>query len=214
MATVSIIRTGAANLASVQAAFTRLSAKTKIVEAADQVAEQDRLVLPGVGSFATGIAAIRQSGWDQFLVDRYQNNQPTLAVCLGLQLLCRSSEESPGAEGLGILPTDITHFPNSVSVPQLGWNRIAEAPAPFDQQFVYFANSYCATGIEELKQAGWDVAIAKHGIDFVAGVSRGNWLACQFHPELSGSFGQSLLQQWLDGSVAANTETVMENRSC
>jgi imidazole glycerol phosphate synthase glutamine amidotransferase subunit len=126
---------------------------------------------------------------------RFRENRPTMAICVGLQVLCESSEESPGVTGLGILPTTVRRFPNSVRVPQLGWNRIeAEEGCRYLRTgFCYFANSYHATAVP----AGWKAAMADHGGPFVAGLERGATLACQFHPELSGAHGKELLARWL-----------------
>lgn len=193
---VSVIRTGAANLASVTAAFQRLGFSPRIVESPDQSVESDALVLPGVGSFATGIAALRKNGWDEVLQERFQFNQPTLAICLGLQLLCRSSSEDPTSPGLGILETPVQRLPGNVTVPQFGWNQIESESPDFLNGYGYYANSYCLSDVPAVRRAGWEVATSRHGIRFVAAIRKGTWLGCQFHPELSGEFGQRLLRCW------------------
>jgi imidazole glycerol phosphate synthase glutamine amidotransferase subunit len=209
MPDVAIIRTGAANLASVIAAFNRLSVTTRIVDEPGEVSDQDAVVLPGVGAFKTGIATLRNKGWDNTINHRFENDLPTLAICLGFQLLCKSSDEDPGSQGLGLLPVSVNRFPDTVTIPQLGWNQIAGNP-PFETGFVYFANSFCATDSVTLAEAGWNVATTNHKIDFVAAVARGNWLACQFHPELSGDYGQQLLNCWLSQASTGNSFTTPE----
>lgn len=207
---VAIIRTGTANLASVVAAFARLDARSRIVDSPDDVRDDDATVLPGVGTFDAGVDALNKYGWPAFLVERWQNDFPVLAVCLGLQLLARSSEEAPGRRGLGLLPATARSFPPGVCSPQLGWNQVNGTGAMIRGGFAYFANSFCLTEIRDLRSDGWCVATSNHGVDFVAAIQKGNWLACQFHPELSGSYGLQLLQNWL---VAADeTQPILQRR--
>ena len=121
--------------------------------------------------------------------------RPTMAVCLGLQMLVETSEESPGLKGLGAAPGHVTRFPRGMAVPQLGWNQITPEPGArlLKKGYAYFANSYC------LRQApeGWKAATADYGGPFVGAMERGAVLACQFHPELSSSFGLELMRRWL-----------------
>ena len=98
---VAVIRTGTANLASIVAAFDRLQIKSNIVETASELRGGDLLVLPGVGAFRTGMSALIQNGWESVLRQRLDEDLPTLAICLGLQLLCEGSEENPDVAGLG-----------------------------------------------------------------------------------------------------------------
>ena len=121
---IAIIRTGTANLASVVAAFGRLSAAPRVVTRPDELQPDDAVVLPGVGAFAAGMESLAKAGWDRVLIQRFAAGQPTLAICLGLQLLCRSSAENPGVRGLGIFPTNVCRLPDNVIVPHFGWNRI------------------------------------------------------------------------------------------
>lgn len=116
-------------------------------------------------------------------------------MCVGLQVLFEESEESPGSEGLGVLPGKVGRFPDTVRVPQFGWNRIEPEPGCryLEPGYAYFANSYRA-----LAAPGCKVARAEHGDRFVAAVERGPLLACQFHPELSGAFGHRLIARWLE----------------
>ncbi|MEM9412682.1 MAG: imidazole glycerol phosphate synthase subunit HisH [Planctomycetota bacterium] len=204
MKRVAIIRTGAANIASVAAAFHRLGADCVVANEPADVKVNDYIVLPGVGSFRTGIQAIRQNHWDDFLLSRFESNKPTLAICLGFQLLCESSEEASDEEGLGILPGQVKRFSSGVTVPQFGWNRVEAIGPRFEDGYVYFANSYCLPS-SQWHGKDWEILKANYGINFVAGVLKGNWLACQFHPELSGKWGQRLLDRWLRDDWTAET---------
>jgi len=130
---------------------------------------------------------------------RIEQGRPTLAVCVGLQVLTEASEESPGVEGLGVIPGVVRRFPETVRVPQLGWNRVTQGPgfgAAADDDYAYFANSYRLTGAPD----GWLAAWSDHGGPFVAAIEQEGTpgvLGCQFHPELSGAWGMAILQRWL-----------------
>ena len=121
-----------------------------------------------------------------------------MCICLGMQLLGTSSQESPGTKGLGIFDAAIERFSNQVKVPQLGWNRVTPTgdgtEARFEPGEAYFANSF------RLGQApeGWGYATTDYDGSFVSCLWRGKTLACQFHPELSGEWGQSVLKRWCD----------------
>lgn len=195
---VTIVRTGAANLASVLAAFERQGCSVRLTQHPDVVREADRVVLPGVGSFTPVAASLRMRGLDTALVQRINLGLPTLGICLGLQLMAASSEESADARGLGVISATAEKFPGSVVVPQLGWNTISVDPGCelLEDGAAYFANSY------RLRSAGngWKVAWSDHGGEFVAAVEHGAVLGCQFHPELSGTWGADLLNRWLERS--------------
>ncbi len=193
---VLVVRTGTANTASVLAGLQRAGATAAVVEDAERVAAARRVVLPGVGALAPAMERLEADGLGEVLVERIAVGRPTLAVCLGLQLLCSASEESPGRVGLGVLPGRVTRFGAGLRVPQMGWNRVApDAGCRLLQPgWAYFANSYRLVE----PPPGWAVARADHGGLFVAALERGAVLACQFHPELSGDWGQALLRRWLE----------------
>jgi imidazole glycerol phosphate synthase glutamine amidotransferase subunit len=193
-AEVLIVRTGAANLASVVAAFERLGRSVQITDNAFAVRNARRVVLPGVGAFAPVARRLRENGMGEALLHRVDEDLPTLAVCLGLHLLAAGSAEGEDAEGLGVLPVTASRFPDSVVVPQLGWNSVEvdDGCRLLRAGDAYFANSYRITESPH----GWSVAWSDHGGRFVAAVERGNVLGCQFHPELSGAWGQTLIDRW------------------
>ncbi|MFT7669160.1 MAG: glutamine amidotransferase [Planctomycetota bacterium] len=195
MKEVIIVATGIANTASVSAAVRRLGANPVLTKDAERVSKANYAILPGVGSFAQGSKGLRAAGLDDALRDRIDADRPTLAVCLGMQLLFEESEEAPGQVGLGILPGGAERYAADVRVPQMGWNTVV--PAESCERLVlgdaYFANSYRIVDCpREL-----DVARSEHGGEFVAAFERGALLACQFHPELSGAYGRTLLERWL-----------------
>ena len=203
MSDVIIVDSGVANLASVQAAFARLSASTRVSSDPDEVRRASRVVIPGVGAFGAGMAALRARRLDGAIRDAFDAGTPLLAICLGFQMLCEQSDESPGVAGLGLIEGTCQRLPDEVRVPHLGWNVVSpEAScrmlAPMDASF---ANSFA------LREApcGWDTAWTTHGVRFVAAAERGSVLACQFHPELSGAAGARLLERWLTGRDASGT---------
>lgn len=197
-AEVRIVPTGVANIEAIAAAFRRLDLDVGPVESAEDIERAPFLVLPGVGSFESGMRALRAGGWDSPLRERVAAGRATLAVCLGFQLLCEESDEAPGVPGLGCVPGRVTRFSGSVRVPQLGWNQIRVHPRArlLQPGVVYFANSYRLV----TPPAGWTPAIARYGGPFVAAAERGAVLACQFHPELSGVAGRLLLERWVAGA--------------
>jgi imidazole glycerol-phosphate synthase subunit HisH len=192
---VVVLPTGTANLASVLAAFARQGAKAKIAREPAEVEDAERVVLPGVGTFGATMAGLRAAGLDAAIAERARSGAPILAMCVGLQVLFETSDESPG-EGLGVLPGRVGRFPETVRVPQFGWNRIEPEPGCryLEPGHAYFANSF-----RVLAAPGCKVAHAEHGERFVAALERGPLVACQFHPELSGAFGHDLIARWLEG---------------
>lgn len=194
------MRTGTANLASVLAGLRRTGAAARTSASPEVLASAGRVVLPGVGAFAAAMDELERSGLDQALRERIEAGRPTLAICLGLQLLGLGSEESPAAAGLGFVPVVARRFPAGVRTPQLGWNEVRPAVGMrgVPGGAYYFANTY---RIEEAPP-GWSAAHADHGGEFVAAFERGDVLACQFHPELSGALGARLLGAWVAGGVA------------
>jgi len=202
---VHIVPTGTSNLASMLAALGRVGGRPIEVTAAGQILEAGLVVVPGVGAFEAARANLEQAGWWGALGERLRAGRPTLVVCLGLQLLCAGSDESPGVEGLGVVGGQVKRFPGGVRVPQLGWNLVeASQGCRFvESGHGYFANSYHLPGAP----AGWEVATATHGVPFVAAMERGAVLACQFHPELSGAWGLELIERWLRQQPRASGPT-------
>lgn len=204
---MAVVATGVANVASVLAAWRRLGVPAHLTQDPEEVLETTHLQLPGVGSFGSAMAALRRNGLDEALGLRIAKGRPTLAICVGLQVLAEASEESPGVQGLGVLPGVVRRFPDTVRVPQFGWNAVRvpglEGPggAPLEPGYAYFANSYRLIEAPE----GWRRAEADHGGPFVAALWRGAILATQFHPELSGSWGLALMARF--AALPANGRT-------
>ncbi len=207
MSDVLIVDSGVANLASIAWAFQRLGATTVVSSNSAVVRQAPRLVLPGVGAFGAGMAAIRNGGLDAAILDATSRGTPILGICLGMQMLCEASDETPGVAGLGVVPGTCRRLPSDVRIPHLGWNQVTPEPgARFVTSGVAaFANSYA---LQECP-AGWTPAWTTHGAPFIAALERGSILACQFHPELSSAYGAALLDSWLTGGAArAGTGTI------
>ncbi|MFP4270154.1 MAG: imidazole glycerol phosphate synthase subunit HisH [Alphaproteobacteria bacterium] len=191
---VVVVPTGTANLASVRAAFERLGRRVGLTAAPDVILAADHVLLPGVGAFGPAMETLARSGADAALKRRIEADRPTLAICVGHQLLFATSDESPGVRGLAVVDAHVGRFGEGVRRPQFGWNEITPAgEARFLRPgFAYFANGYRATAAP-----GWTVATAEHGGRFVASMEKGRVVGCQFHPELSGDYGKALLEAWL-----------------
>ena len=198
MTTVAMVPTGTANTASVTAAFQRLGVTVSEVSAPGEVTSADALVLPGVGAFGAAISQVDALGLRRSLQDRIEADRPTLAICVGMQLLSLASEESPGANGLGVIDTPIARFGLDLTVPQLGWNQVKAASESrfVESGWAYFATSFRLGTVPE----GWVGASTEYGGEFVSAMERGQVLACQFHPELSGHWGARLLARWLEAT--------------
>jgi imidazole glycerol phosphate synthase glutamine amidotransferase subunit len=196
-----IVPTGTANLASVLAAFRRLGVDLAPARAAEDEDTADRVVLPGVGTFGSAADRLEATGLTDALRRRVAAGLPSLAVCVGMQFLASSSEESPGAAGLGAVEGPISRFDEGLIVPQLAWSQVMPDPASrlVEPGWAYFANSYRLTEAPD----GWASSTATYGKPFVAALERDGVLACQFHPELSGPWGSDLLQRWLVATGAA-----------
>jgi len=203
---VVIVDTGRSNAASLAAALERAGANPMMTTDPAAVRAARFAVLPGVGAFGAVMDRLRAMGVVEALKERVERGLPTLGACLGMQLFFDTSEESPGVAGIGAIPGAITAYGAGVRSPQFGWNRLSPpgasamlALAPGSElPCAYFANSYKL----DAAPAGWKTAIAYYGAPFVAAIERGPVLLCQFHPELSGAWGQALLERWLSAGFA------------
>jgi imidazole glycerol-phosphate synthase subunit HisH len=204
---VVVIRTGLANVASIACALKRAGLAPRLSQDSHDVLVAPMVVLPGVGTFGAAMQELRRTGMDIAIIERVAMGRPLLAICLGLQVLCTSSEESPGVAGLGIIPAHVTRLKPGpgLRVPHLGWNAVAPGPGCTlaARGMAYFANSY---KLDEVLTEGWSVSTSDHGGAFVSALERGPLLACQFHPELSGAWGAALIRRW--------ALTITEDASC
>ncbi len=192
---VVIVSTGVGNTASLVAAFARAGVEATLTEDPAAVFGAERVVLPGVGAFGAAMARLRATGMAEAILARAAADRPLLGICLGLQLLARESAESCGVEGLGVLNASVVPFAEGLRVPHLGWNRVTPAPDArwVERGTACFANSYHFDRVPAGTLGAW----SDHGGPFVAAIERGALLGCQFHPELSGTWGAALLERWV-----------------
>lgn len=198
---IAIIDYGAGNLSSVKKALDYLGAESEITQDGDKILSSSHIILPGVGSFADAMASMKERGLVEVVKEAAETKR-FLGICLGLQLLFESSEESPGVKGLGILPGKIVTIPKSdgLKVPHMGWNSVSlkQKDGIFsgidDESYFYFVHSYY------LKGAGEDTvaAVTQYGTGIECAVQRGKLAAVQFHPEKSSSAGLKLLKNFVE----------------
>ncbi len=198
---VAIIDYGAGNLRSVQKACQFVGAQAEITADPKQIIAADHVILPGVGAFGDCMRNLHATGLTETVKQVAAGNTPFLGICLGMQLLFESSEESPGVEGLGIFPGKITKIPKQegYKIPHMGWNSLdfcKDSPLFSDlpeHPFVYFVHSYYA------QPKNPDIIAAKTTYcgQLPVALSSGTVFATQFHPEKSGDIGLKILKNFL-----------------
>jgi glutamine amidotransferase len=199
---VAIIDYDAGNIKSVEKAVISLGEKAVITRDRDTILKADKVILPGVGAFGDAMEKLRSYGLVEVINEVVEKNTPFLGICLGLQLLFESSEESPNVSGLGILKGEIVKIPDNMGlkVPQIGWNslKFPNKGRLFaginEDSYVYFVHSYYLKADEpEIVTATTDYATLIH-----ASVEKGNVFACQFHPEKSSEVGLGILKNFIE----------------
>lgn len=191
---IAVIDYDTGNICSVKNALSRVGAEYVLTADADVIRSADKVLLPGVGDASVSIANLRLKGLDQVVMSL---RQPVLGICVGMQIMCRHSEEGD-ADCLGIFNTDVKHFIPSpaVKIPHMGWNVITQLKSPLfdgidDGSFVYYVHSFYPELCEQT------IAQSEHGIRFSGSLSNGNFYGTQFHPEKSGVTGERILKNFL-----------------
>lgn len=196
-----IIDYDAGNIKSVEKALQSLGEQVTVTRSKEAVRNADRVILPGVGTFGDAMDKLGCFGLIDVIREVTQQGTPFLGICLGLQLLFDSSEESPGVEGLGILPGKILRIPggDGRKIPHIGWNSLTY-PNPGrlydgipENAYVYFVHSYYLQA-QDPKIVS---AETEYGVRIQASVEKRNIFACQFHPEKSSSVGLAVLKNFL-----------------
>ena len=193
---VVIIRYNAGNICSVDYALKRLGVEAEISADPAVIRSADKVIFPGVGEAETTMEHLKATGLDKLIKDL---KQPVLGICLGMQLMCKHSEEG-NADCLGIFDAEVKRFVpkrHEDKVPHMGWNTITNTNSAlftgFDKdEFVYFVHSYYVPVNEHT------VATTDYIHPFSAALHRDNFYATQFHPEKSGSVGERILKNFLD----------------
>ena len=196
---VAVIDYNAGNTLSVTRALEKVGARVDLTPDPERVARADAVVLPGVGAFGDCVRKFEERGMDGACREAYAAGKPFLGVCVGLQVLFEGSEESPDAEGLGILPGKVVRFgAGDLKVPHIGWNQLDVARdhpvlEGLDGEAFYFVHSYYPDPSRE----GDLLGTAEYGANFCAAAGRENLAAVQFHPEKSSRAGLRLYENFL-----------------
>ena len=198
---IAVIDYDAGNLKSVEKALIFLGETPVITRDREELLAADKVILPGVGAFGDAMDGLQQYRLVDVIKEVVKKGTPFLGICLGLQLMFESSEESPGVEGLGLLPGKILKIPETpgMKVPHMGWNSLKIDPNSRlfkgipDGNYVYFVHSYY------LKAGSEDIVAAttEYGTHIHAAVEKGNLYACQFHPEKSSQTGLKILENFI-----------------
>lgn len=197
---IAILDYGAGNIESVRKALRHIGCDCTVTRDRDVILKADSAVLPGVGSFGDTADSLDRFGLREAAVDFIRSGKPFLGICLGLQLLFPSSEESPGAQGLGIFEGSISKIPaaEGLKIPHMGWNslNITKRGRLFDKiegsPYVYFVHSYYLNAADK----GIVAAQTEYGVTIDAAVEQDNIFATQFHPEKSGAVGLQILKNF------------------
>lgn len=203
---LTIIDYGAGNVQSVSNALKYIGVPCRVTKNPDELKDCTGAILPGVGSFEHAVNSMKSSGLLEPVKEYISSGKPFLGICLGMQLLFESSEESPGVPGLGIFKGKIVAIPKDMGlkVPHIGWNdlRVKKPEGLFkntpDGSYVYFVHSFYLKS----EQPEIVSATTQYGVNIHAAVEEGNVFACQFHPEKSGDAGLDILRRF--AAVAEN----------
>ncbi|MCI9384943.1 MAG: imidazole glycerol phosphate synthase subunit HisH [Lachnospiraceae bacterium] len=199
---VAIIDYDAGNIKSVEKALISLGESAVITRDRETILNADKVILPGVGAFGDAMEKIRRYGLEAIIKEVIAKKTPFLGICLGLQLLFESSEESPGVTGLGILKGKIIKIPDDhgLKVPQIGWNSIRFPNSGklykgiAEHSYVYFVHSYYL----QAQEPEIVVASTEYVVNIHASVEKENVFACQFHPEKSSDVGLHILKNFIE----------------
>ena len=191
---VVIIKYNAGNIRSVLFALDRIGVQAVVTDNADEIRSADRVIFPGVGEATSAMSYLREKGLDTLIPSL---KQPVLGICLGMQLMCSTSEEN-GTDCLGIFPMTVQKFPEDkgLKVPQIGWNTISDLQSGLfsrveESTYVYFVHGYF------VPQSRFTTATATYTHPYSAAICKDNFMAVQFHPEKSGDAGEQILRNFL-----------------
>lgn len=196
---IVVIKYNAGNIRSVCNALKRLGYEAEITDDVEKIKAADKVIFPGVGEASTTMKYLRESGLDKLIVSL---KQPVLGICLGMQLMCKFSEEG-NVDCLGIFDVPVKRFQlpaqnvDNLKIPQMGWNTITSVKSPLfdaqlENQYVYFVHSYY------VPLCDFTAATTNYTISYSSSLHRDNFYATQFHPEKSGSVGERILKNFLE----------------
>lgn len=189
---IAILKYNAGNVQSVIYALQRLGIEPVLTDNADELLQADKVIFPGVGEASTTMKYLQEKGLDAVIK---KIEKPLLGICLGMQLLCKYSEEN-NTKCLGLFDVTVKLFPPKEKVPHIGWNNIYNTKGNLlsgvENKDVYFVHSYYA------EQNQYETATCNYVLPFAAALQKDNIYAVQFHPEKSGDVGSKILQNFLE----------------
>lgn len=194
---IAIVDYDTGNICSVWNAIKRIGAQYVITDDAEIIKRADKVLLPGVGEASSAMEKLRERGLCEVIKGL---TQPVLGICIGMQLMCRCSEEG-NTECLGIFDTEVRRFcadkEAGVKVPHMGWNEIHNIKTPLldnikEGEFLYFIHSFAPQMCAEA------IAVCENGMQFAAALNKGNFYGTQFHPEKSGAIGELILKNFIE----------------
>lgn len=190
---IAIIKYNAGNISSVQNALNRLGYESVITDDPTMILQAEKVIFPGVGEASSAMKYLKEKGLDEVIRSL---KQPTLGICLGLQLMCKYSEEGQ-TECLGIFDSQVKRFPPMEIVPHMGWNNFTNLKSRLFNKIekesdVYYVHSYYA------EICKYTVASCDYITPFSAAMQKNNFYACQFHPEKSAKIGAQILKSFLE----------------
>lgn len=200
---IAIVNYGMGNLGSVRRAIEDIGAEVFIANSPAALGDADKVVLPGVGSFAEGMHRLSEAGWIAELNRVIQQRKPLLGICLGMQMLASSGNEGGVSNGLGFVPGRVQRLDTlgcTLRIPHVGWNEVVyESNDPIfngvpDSSDFYFVHSYAFIPDND----GHLIATVPYECKVAAVVKNENVFGCQFHPEKSSYVGRKLLKNFLD----------------
>jgi glutamine amidotransferase len=188
-----IINYGAGNIQSIKFAIKRLGYDAVLSNDISEIKNADKVIFPGVGEASSAMKKLQDSGLDEIIPTL---KQPVLGICLGMQLMCNSSEEG-NIKGLEIFDVDVVKFTGSVKVPQIGWNQITNLKSGLfeginEKEHIYLVHSFYATICSET------IAVCDYGKSYSAALNTANFYGTQFHPEKSSGVGEKILLNFLN----------------
>jgi len=189
---ISIIDYGAGNIQSIKFALERMGVQAVLTHEVDEITRADRVIFPGVGEASRAMKKLRDTGLDQLIPTL---KQPVLGICLGMQLMCNTSQEG-GTKGLSIFDVDVVKFSDKVKVPQIGWNQITDLSTDLfkdidEQEYMYLVHSYYAPLCNST------IGCSFYDLKYSTALNRDNFYGVQFHPEKSSEMGQRILSNFL-----------------
>ncbi|MEP2281269.1 imidazole glycerol phosphate synthase subunit HisH [Maribacter sp.] len=189
---IVIINYGAGNIQSIKFAIKRLGYEAVLSNDVQEIQNADKVIFPGVGEASSAMHKLRDSGLDKIIPTL---KQPVLGICLGMQLMCNSSEEG-NTTGLGIFDVDVVKFDDTVKVPQIGWNQIVDLKSRLfkdveEKEHIYLVHSFYAPICAET------IATCDYGLAYSAALKKDNFYGTQFHPEKSSDVGEKMLENFL-----------------